>query len=89
VGRVAAAAVFGRLAGYEDVNDADRLCRDPAMRWVVGGKAPWIGWHGQLRRPWYARFVGGAAARVGKSFARLLCCPLKTERGRKKAPWVR
>jgi hypothetical protein len=25
-------AVFGRLAGYEDVNDADRLCRDPAMR---------------------------------------------------------
>ena len=32
-------SVFGRLAGYEDVNDADRLCRDPAMRWVVGGKA--------------------------------------------------
>src|SRR5271170_7633432 len=29
-------SVFGRLAGYEDVNDADRLCRDPAMRWVVG-----------------------------------------------------
>ena len=28
-------AVFGRLAGYEDVNDAERLCRDPAMRWVV------------------------------------------------------
>jgi hypothetical protein len=27
--------VFGRLAGYEDVNDAERLCRDPAMRWVV------------------------------------------------------
>jgi hypothetical protein len=27
-------SVFGRLAGYEDVNDADRLCRDPAMRWV-------------------------------------------------------
>jgi hypothetical protein len=33
-------SVFGRLAGYEDVNDADRLCRDPAMRWVVGGRAP-------------------------------------------------
>jgi len=29
-------SVFGRLAGYEDVNDADRLGRDPAMRWVVG-----------------------------------------------------
>src|SRR5919112_4498999 len=32
-------AVFGRLAGYEDVNDADRLCHDPAMRWIVGGRA--------------------------------------------------
>src|ERR1700735_4246263 len=32
-------AVFGRLAGYEDVNDAERLRHDPAMRWVVGGKA--------------------------------------------------
>src|SRR6266852_7412866 len=33
-------SVFGPLAGYEDVHDAARLCRDPAMRWVVGGKAP-------------------------------------------------
>jgi hypothetical protein len=42
-------SVFGRLAGYEDVNDADRLCRDPwafspracsvGMRWVVGDRA--------------------------------------------------
>jgi hypothetical protein len=32
-------SAFGRLAGYEDVNDADRLCRDPAMRWVVGDRA--------------------------------------------------
>src|ERR687894_675196 len=32
-------SVFGRLAGYEDVNDADRLGHDPAMRWVVGGRA--------------------------------------------------
>ena len=32
-------AVFGRLAGYEDVNDAERLRQDPAMRWIVGGKA--------------------------------------------------
>jgi hypothetical protein len=31
--------VFGRLAGYEDLNDAERLRHDPAMRWVVGGKA--------------------------------------------------
>src|SRR5262249_12669759 len=28
-----------RLAGYEDVNDAERLRHDPAMRWIVGGKA--------------------------------------------------
>jgi len=32
-------SIFGRLAGYEDVNDAERLCRDPAMRWVVGDRA--------------------------------------------------
>jgi DDE family transposase len=32
-------AVFGRLAGYEDVNDANRLAHDPAIRWVVGGAA--------------------------------------------------
>jgi hypothetical protein len=31
-------SVFGRLAGYEDVNDADRLLHDPAMRWIVAGK---------------------------------------------------
>ena len=28
-------SVFGRLAGHEDVNDADRLRHDPAMRRVV------------------------------------------------------
>jgi Transposase DDE domain group 1 len=32
-------SVFGRLAEYEDVNDAERLRHDPAMRWIVGGKA--------------------------------------------------
>ena len=32
-------SVFGCLGGYDDVNDADRLGRDPAMRWIVGGKA--------------------------------------------------
>jgi Transposase DDE domain group 1 len=31
-------SVFGRLAGYEDVNDAERLRRDPAMR--LGGRRP-------------------------------------------------
>jgi hypothetical protein len=33
-------SLFGRLAGYEGVNDAERLRRDPAMRWLVGGPAP-------------------------------------------------
>jgi hypothetical protein len=32
-------SVCGRLAGYEDVNDAERLRHDPAIRWIVGGKA--------------------------------------------------
>jgi hypothetical protein len=31
--------MFGRLAGYEDVNDTEQLCRDPAMRWVVADRA--------------------------------------------------
>src|SRR5215208_6071150 len=29
-------AVYGRLAGYEDVNDAERLARDPVMRAIMG-----------------------------------------------------
>jgi hypothetical protein len=32
-------SIFSRLAGYEDTNDAERLCVDPAMRYVVGGRA--------------------------------------------------
>ncbi len=32
-------SVFGRLGGYDDVNAADRLGRDPAMRWNAGGHA--------------------------------------------------
>ncbi|MEO1088993.1 MAG: IS1380 family transposase [Pseudomonadota bacterium] len=30
-------SIFSRLAGYEDVNDADRLYRDPVARQLVGG----------------------------------------------------
>jgi hypothetical protein len=43
-------AVFGRLAGYEDVNDAERVRHDPAMRWIVGGKAAsgCAAWNGGL-----------------------------------------
>jgi hypothetical protein len=32
-------SVFGRLGGYDDVNDADRLSLDPVMWWIVGGHA--------------------------------------------------
>jgi hypothetical protein len=32
-------SIYSRLAGYEDVNDAERLPVDPAMRYVVGGRA--------------------------------------------------
>jgi len=32
-------SVYSRLAGYDDVNDAERLSVDPVMRHVVGGRA--------------------------------------------------
>ena len=32
-------SVYGRLAGYEDTNDAERLSVDPAMRHVIGQRA--------------------------------------------------
>jgi hypothetical protein len=32
-------SISSRLAGYEDVNDAERLSLDPALRTVVGGRA--------------------------------------------------
>jgi len=32
-------SICSRLAGYEDTNDAERLCIDPAMRQVAGGRA--------------------------------------------------
>src|SRR2546430_15017760 len=33
-------SVVGRLAGYEDVNDAEPLAHAPARRWVLGGVSP-------------------------------------------------
>lgn len=38
-------SIYSRLAGYEDVNDAERLSVDPAMRHVVGGRAALLGKH--------------------------------------------
>ena len=37
--RFAAGVGVRTSAAYEDVNDAERLCRDPAMGWVVGDRA--------------------------------------------------
>ena len=32
-------SIYSRLAGYDDTNDAERLCVDPAMRPIAGGRA--------------------------------------------------
>ena len=42
-------SVFGRLAGYEDVNDADRLCRDHGD--ALGGRRPGDRRDGRLCQP--------------------------------------
>jgi len=31
-------SLFGRVAGYDDVNDAGRLARDPVLRLIAGGR---------------------------------------------------
>src|SRR5829696_2570212 len=46
-------SVFGRLAGYEDINDADRLAQDPALRCFVRGTA--------------ATQTGASASQMGRS----------------------
>jgi hypothetical protein len=33
-------SVYSRLAGYEDVNDAERLCHDPTFR-LIGSEKIW------------------------------------------------
>jgi len=42
-------SVFGRLAGYEDVNDVERLRHDPAIRWIVGGQRLTVTQHRRAR----------------------------------------
>jgi hypothetical protein len=39
IGALLRQSIYSRLAGYEDTNDAERLCVDPAMRQVAGGRA--------------------------------------------------
>jgi hypothetical protein len=55
-------SVFGRLAGYQDVNDADQLGCDPAMRWVVGGRAVMAQAASTGRPPGHVRFQGSWCA---------------------------
>ena len=49
---------FGRLAGYEDVNDAERLRHDPAIRWIVAKK--WFRAVVNLRARWAASRPNGS-----------------------------
>ena len=51
-------SVFGRLAGYEDVNDAERLRHDPAIRWIVAKK--WFRAVVNLRARWAASRPNGS-----------------------------
>jgi transposase len=59
------------------------------VRWYQARTADSRAGHCQLKRPWYARRVGGAAARVGE----LLCSPIVMPRsgraGPEEALWVR
>src|SRR5664279_6261789 len=59
-------SVFGRLAGYKDVNDADRLAHDPAMRAVVdrlhlGRAAASASQMGRFETGWLASDINRAA----------------------------
>ncbi len=41
-------SVYGRLAGYEDLNDAQRLSQDPAFR-LIGSEKNWDRGRGQMK----------------------------------------
>jgi hypothetical protein len=68
-------------------NDGITLCREPPTALNDGKIA--VAWHCQLKRPWYARRVGGAPARVGELLCSPIMLPAQAERGRKKVPLVR
>ena len=59
-------SVLAHLAGCEDVNDADRLCRDPGMRQLVGGRAVMRG--ASVQPPFYERFLIGVSGAGGHMF---------------------
>ena len=53
--------VFGRLAAYEDVNDAVRLRHVPVMRWIVGSKAA------SPRKKYVLKFLNACIFNFGSS----------------------
>ena len=86
-------SVFGRLAGYEDVNDAERLCRDPAIRWVVGdraiaGSAASASQMGRFEMKWLCRpeNLAALAALPGDGSIR---CTSGDRRRRSCSTWIR
>ena len=59
-------SMFGRLAGYEDVNDTARLAHDPAMRAAVGRyglvwRAASTSQMGRFETSWLTREADSAA----------------------------
>ena len=58
-------SVFGRIAGYEDVNDAGRLPLDPVMRrsrkekTLTGQRLPKVRWCGSKQEPCGQQEPGG------------------------------
>jgi hypothetical protein len=55
-------SIYSRLAGYEDLNDAERLRVDPTMRTVVGGRAKD---HTAASTSEIARFETATLAKIG------------------------
>ena len=72
-------SVFGRLAGYEDVNDAERLRHDAAMRSIVGGKAA------QMRRSSPLQDVTGRQSVFEQQRVRGICSQMQRFESRREA----
>ena len=57
-------SIYSRLAGYEDVNDAERLAVDPAMRHIVGGRTTFAPAEGLLSQlPISSKIMAASASR--------------------------
>ncbi len=58
-------SVYSRLAGYKDINDAERLRVDPVVRHLIGRKAKAASFRPGTGRLWSCR---GRAQRGGRPF---------------------